>query len=352
MDDLKYAVNCNFHNLVEVRILANQEFLARFFATEYRYHLSDDVPSNIPKLKLRVRLSNQIFPQPDHIFHTHKGLARWSYRLNVSKEEVVIEVYGNRAAIPMIHHMLVHPSLRYLAAFQSVIMLHAGAVSFEGKSLLFTGRGGMGKTTTTSLILSEGGDAWQMHADDYVFIAPGPVSLAYLTRSHLYRDLLRWVPDVIERLTTSERLSLELFGRIRAGSQDRIKWPVRLPLDRLWPARTVNLQARPTALVILDRANVSAPTVQIFDDRPEILDHLLDMNFYEARHYLNLVDKSKSVANFKAWLEEWKMQEAKLLSQRLQEIPTYLLTLPHSTKPSKILNEQLVEQLEALVTRG
>jgi hypothetical protein len=349
MEDLKYTVNCNFHNLIHVEILTNHLFPFEFFTNEYFYHLSDGPIPNLPKIKLQVRFSNQIRPQPGYTFQTHKGLARWSYRINISKEIVSVDAYGNRAAIPMIHHMLIHPSLRYLVAFQDVILLHAGAVSSRGKSLLLTGRGGAGKTTTTSLILSEGGDTWQMHADDYVFIAPGPASLAYLTRSHLYLGLLSWVPEIKDRLTTSERLALEFFGRIRAWSQDRIKWPVRLPLQRLWPGREAKMRANPAALVLLDRADVREPVVQSINDREAVCDDLLAMNFYEARHYLNLVEKSNAVDDFKPWLDDWQQQEKSLLSQRIREIPVNLLSLPNNTQPSKTANEKLVTKLDSLV---
>jgi hypothetical protein len=336
--------------LVNVEILTNHEFPAQFFLSEYHYHLSNNGSSDLPKLKLRFRFSDQIFPKPDYVFHSHKGLARWSYRIEVSKERISIDANGNRAAIPMIHHMLVHPSLRYLAAFQGVLMLHASAVSFQGKSLLFTGRGGVGKTTTTSLILSEGNHCWEMHADDYVFIAPGPTSLAYLTRSHLYRDLLYWVPELKNKLTPTERLSLEFFGRIRVWSHDRIKWPVRLPLDRLWPDRTVSFQAFPASLVILDRADVREPTVGNIDNQSTVIQDLIQMNFYEARHYMNLIEKSKSVAKLQEWLDEWKEQEVKLLSQRLRKIPINFLYLPLYAKPSNMMKEKLVKQLKSLVT--
>lgn len=351
MEDVRYSIKCNFHNLVNVEILSKHEFPARFFTSEYSYHLSDDDLVNVPKLELRIRLSSQIFPQPGYVFHTHKGLARWSYRIDVSKDIIKIDAFGNRAAIPMIHHMLVHPGLRYLAAFQNVVMLHAGAVSLHDKSLLFTGRGGAGKTTTTSLILSDDSGDWQIHADDYVFIAQGPISLAYLTRSHLYRDLLYWVPDIKHQLTRSERLSLEFFGWLRAWSNDRIKWPVRLSLDRLWLTRDVSFQANPMALIILDRDNVSEPTVESINDQPSVVNDLLDMNFWEARHFLSLIKKSKSITDFNKWVDEWRMQEANLLTQRIQEIPIYKLYLPNNARPSQMIKEKLTEKLKSLVNQ-
>ena len=87
-----------------------------------------------------------------YTFHQHKLLARWGYRMQVSPERIELDVIGNRLSVPMVHHMLLHPSLRYLSARQGVLLLHAGAVSHLGKSLIFTGYGGAGKTTTTALV--------------------------------------------------------------------------------------------------------------------------------------------------------------------------------------------------------
>ena len=100
---------------------------------------------------------------------------------------------------------------------------------------------------------------------------------------------------------------------------------------------------------MLDRADESEPVVQSIDDLPAICNDLLEMNFFEARHYLILVEKSNAVTDFEAWLDDWKQQEKDLLSQRIPEIPVKLLSLPNNTKPSKTANEKLVAKLDSLV---
>jgi hypothetical protein len=207
-------------------------------------------------------------------------------------------------------------------------MLHAGAVANSGYSLVFTGHGGAGKTTTTSLILASGGTEWSIHADDYVFLTPDSKSLAYITRSHLYKDLLRWAPDVQSRLTPPERLRLEVYGRLRSWSGERIKWPVRLPAERLWPGYDLTRQAKLAGLVILQQDLVDTPQlVRLQPDDVPVMD-LIEMNFGEARHYRNLLAKNHTKQDVERLFDDWQASELHLLTKRIEETRVYLLKRP------------------------
>lgn len=341
----------NFHNLVTVEVTAVEPEDRAFFAAEYQHHQGDGATPEIPGVVLRFRRGSfwRRLPQ-GYTFHQHKLLARWSYRMRVSHERIELDVVGNRMAVPMVHHMLLHPSVRYLSARQGVLLLHAGGVSCLGRSLIFTGYGGAGKTTTTALMLAGGGENWSPHGDDYVFLGPGPVSLAYMTRSHLYRELLRWVPEVAERLNAGERPRLEFFSRIRQWSQDRLKWAVRLPIERLWPGRELAISAKPAAIIILKRnPSTQRPILYPLAADERLAGELVRMNFYEARHFLNLVQKSGSVSNLTTWLEEWRSRERALLQERLQEIPVYQLELPGEMRSPTVFRSALVAELTRLV---
>jgi hypothetical protein len=334
-----------FHDIATVETRSDAPFVRDFFEAEYGYHRSAEVLLPHSKISLDFRLDSA--PPQDFTRHTHKFLARWGYRLAIQPGEVDIRVYGNRTAVSMVHHMLVHPSLRWLAAGGGTLLLHAGAVAKNGKSLIFTGKGGAGKTTTTSLILASGPD-WQLHADDYVFLRPGPKSLAYVTRSHLYRDLLKWVPEVGARLTPWERIRLEFFGALRKYSGERIKWPVRLGPQRLWPQKTIADTAVPAAILLLERADVSAPQLIPIDDLPGTVDDLLEMNFGEARHFLALLKKAGQLDE--SWLASWKETERNLLVKMLSEVSTYRLALPFAQSAADV-KATLVPVLENLVSQ-
>jgi len=312
--------------------------LARdFFAGEYAFHADNALNTSLPTL--RVRIENR--PRPGWEVHRHKALAKWQYAVQFEQAAAQISASGNSWALPMIHHMLIHPALRWLAAGQGTLLLHAGGVVKNGKSILLTGEGGAGKTTTTSLALASGG--WQIHADDYVFLRPGVGSRAYVTRSHLYLSLLRWVPEVANRLTLWERLKLEFFGRARDWSGERLKWPVRLPLQRLWPQAPIAPIARPAALVLLRRGEQTRLTP--LEDLPQAAESLIKMNFGEARHFIHLLKKSGAFST--PWLEAWQTQERHLLRQLCQEIPLYQLELPPA-KTAQAARDAILPALERL----
>ena len=340
----------NFHNIVAARVFTDQRREADFFTAEYNHHLVTELPEQISTVSLHFHhRSDSNAAQIGSTQHSHKFLARWRYRIEIRPAEIEMHVTGNRMAVPMIHHMLLHPSLRYLASQKGFLLLHSGAVVHQGRSLIFTGQGGAGKTTTTSLLLSEGGAAWLPHADDYVFLQSGPETLAYLTRSHLYRSLLDWVPELRQRLTTAERLRIEMFGFLRKWSREGIKWPVRLPIERLWPGRPAAFSAQPVALVNLTRANVPAPRLRLLGLDESPLDELIEMNFREARHFLSLLEKAKAVPDLEAWISQWKARERLLLEKRLQEIPVYLLELPMQTASPKAYRQALAEKFIQLI---
>lgn len=337
-----------FHDIAAVEVWSDSPFARAFFQAEYGYHRVypsghvDNLPDGLPHAFLDFR-SDSALPK-GFTHHIHKLLARWGYRLTIKPADIDIRVYGNRMAVSMVHHMLVHPSLRWLAAGGGTLLLHAGAVVKNGKSLIFTGKGGAGKTTTTSLVLASGAD-WQLHADDYVFLG-GEQSKAYVTRSHLYRDLLKWVPEIGARLTPWERIRLEFLGAVRKYSGERLKWAVRLGPEHLWPGKAIADTATPAAILLLERADVFVPELIAITDLSGATDDLLEMNFGEARHFLSLLQKAGALDE--QWLADWKTTERGLLANLLTQIPAYRLVLPFSQSAADV-KKTLLPILDKLV---
>lgn len=277
---------------------------------------------------------------------SHKVLARWSYRLEENEREFRIRAAGNRWALPMVHHMLVHPALRLMASRSGTLLLHASAVARGDRSLILTGAGGVGKTTTSSLVLQNGSQEWRPHADDYVFVRDGR-TYAYPTRSHLYRDLLRWIPEARARLTWRQRLGLQVYGRMRSWTRDGIKWPVRVPPATLWPGRPVVSEARLAAVVLLGRCDDTEPRLRRVENPESVVAELIAMNFGEAKTFLRLAERAS------LWAADgrtsWTERERDLLRHGLQAAAVYRLDLPRGIAPSTALGERLFGLLAPLV---
>jgi hypothetical protein len=315
----------NYHNLVGEKIITDDAGAARFFAEECKSHRVDDLPQDLPLVELNFHPLSGRVPE-GFVLTNHKMLASWAYKVSIQPDKVVLRVHGNPLSVSLIHHMMVHHSLRYLVSYHDTLMLHAGAVVHHGRSLILTGHGGVGKTTLTSLLLARGGPEWSVHADDYVFLTSAGESLAYLTRAHIYLSLLGPVPEIKQVLTASERLRLEAWWRLRTLAG--IKLPVRIPLTRLWPDRPVAAKAVPAGLVVLERGDVEQPVLRQLPAEQAPVDDLLAMNFGEAHYYLDLVRNCLPVDVWQNLVEEWRQREKAVLLQLVKQIPVYSLTIP------------------------
>lgn len=334
--------NFNFHDIVGVKTNCATEYQKSFFDEEYNYHRVDALSETMPSVAFNYReLSDRSADMTDY---QHKVLAKFGYNIDIQDHRIEVEAAGNEIGIPIAHHMLLHTSLRYLTARQNALLLHSGAVAKNGKSILFSGKGGTGKTTMTSLILSSG-KGWNIHADDYVFLS-GNTTKTYVTRAHLYRDLLRWVPEIRNKLTFKERVALSFFGFVREKTNEGIKWPVRLEFSRLWPDISIADEATPGGLILLAREDIPSPTLVENKDLDAVTKELVEMNFFEARHFINLVKKAGKYSD--EWYKDWFKLEQKNLYEFFSKVPLFTLTLPkHSGKNS---NDQVLSMIEEIVS--
>lgn len=338
----------NFHDFVGVEIRSEDLKVINFYLQEF-HHSAGKMTSLSPKVRLHWERRAFFDRIPKgYQLHIHKLLARWAYRITFNREEIQIHAMGNEFAIPMVHHMLVHPAMRYLSSLQNVLMLHGSAVVKDGRSIILTGKGGAGKTTTSSLLLRYGGTDWQLHADDYVFTAPDMQTKGFLTRSHLYRDILNWIPDIRKVFTPWERLRLEFFGRLRSITGDGLKWPVRLSEDRLWPNHSWAKSAELGAVILLRRMGgdeLELTQAQVDDT---LVEELLEMNFNEARHFCTLIDKAVETGLPGDWLIEWQSREKQLIRENLQKAQIHWLDLPSRPDVDQI-GRDLVNKLTPLM---
>lgn len=342
-------VTFNFHGRFGLRIRTDNLRVLDFYRAEY----ATATGPIVPKSKVVTLVWRKAIPKGNltyhYSFHAHKFLARWFYHVDLTPNEVEIQAVGNSLAIPMVHHMLVHPSLRYLCAMDDTVLLHGSAVARKGRSIVFTGPGGTGKTTMSSIMLARGGPHWEIHADDYVFLEPGRSSLAYVTRSHLYLGLFTWLPNLKKRLSVRDKMHVEFFGRLRSLTQERIKWPLRVSYHELWPGYRVAERAGLAAIVVIKRSPIDRPELSEVDDLDHLLEELMSMNFREARSFLLLMSKGFHTSPGTGWEADWRAAERKLLSARLEEAPIYQLELPEVDADRERFSKELLETLSPLI---
>ena len=342
---MKFDQTFNFHGLVGLRVQTDASFAADYFQAEYG-QANGPTSSELPTVTLYWSESS-LPRRPDSSYRLkiHKGLARWYYRVRFKPEAILIEAAGNQAAVPMVHHMLVHGCLRFLCSGGRAMLLHAASLAQEDRSLVFAGSGGVGKTTVSSIVLEQGGSNWQLHADDYVFLSSTGDTYSYASRAHLYSDLLKGVPAVSGRLSRMQRAHLAVFGTVRRISGERIKWPLRVKPGQLWPNRKTAPRARMQALLLLERGEASEVNFEPILELDYLVDELMQVNFYEARHTIELIGGSDAPEDY---LRKWKSRERKTLRHALEKTQAFRLLLPPTASLDR---EELETKLEHLVTQ-
>lgn len=344
------SAKINFHDIVNLYIQSNHPFFLEYYRNEYANHLVENFKEDIPRVSLDLFYNFvPLIPRKNHRYYLHKLLAFWQYHIDIASNKIKISALSNYFGLFMIHHMLAHPSIRYLSAYQNKLLLHAGAVTRDGKSIIITGEGGAGKTTTTSLLLADEDLGCSLHADDYVFLDEAGHSLAYLTRSHLYDDLMRWVPKLSKRLTRSEVLRLRFFSLIRKLSNDTVKWPTRISYDRLWPKKDIQKKAKISSIISLSPGNRDSPKIEQVKQTKIFAEELIEMNFSEAGYFIDLASKLISKEKFNVWLNNWREKEHDLLLERLSDIPHYRLLLPLHPSFSTETRENISQILSDLL---
>jgi hypothetical protein len=341
---VKFDQTFNFHGLVGLRIQTDASFTADYFQAEYG-PAAGSIPTELPVVVLRwTESSLPSRPDVDYRLKIHKGLARWYYRIHFEPREILIEAVGTRIAVPMVHHMLVHGCLRYLCSPQGILLLHAAALAQRERSLVFAGSGGAGKTTVSSIVLDQGGSEWELHADDYVFMSSKGDTYSYPSRAHLYADFLKGVPAASSQLSARQRAHLTIFGLVRKMSSDRIKWPLRIDPGLIWPERGTAPHAKLQALLLLEPGGIEDVKFEPIDGLERLVDKLIQVNFHEARHTIELIEGTDAPRDF---LEHWRSNERETLLRALRESPVYHLLLPPTARLDR---GKLVSVLQHLVS--
>jgi hypothetical protein len=122
-----------------------------------------------------------------------------------------------------------------------------------------------------------------------------------------------------------------------------------LPVDRLWPEHQLAKAAIPAALLLLEKGNSNSLELKYIAPNEVPVSGLIEMNFSETRHFLNLVRKNQAVPNFPSWLAKWQTDEYALLEQRTKEIPVYLLKRPRDVETLSSFQDALIKKLLDLI---
>jgi hypothetical protein len=246
--------------------------------------------------------------------------------------------------IPAVPHLLAAVNLALLT--HDVLPLHATALEVDGMGVLVTGWSKGGKTETLLAATSHGA---RYVGDEWVHLPPDGRMLGLPEPIRLWAWQLAQRPDLLASRTASDRRRLRAWATVARTANtiaDR-SWPVSAPVRRIAPAlgRQAYLQVAPADLFGADgmvpSARLDAVVLVLSHEGPQTVAHAAEPGEISRRMAASLAEeRAPLMVHYRQFryafpdrsspmLESVDSLEARLLSERLDHVPSAKVTHPH-----------------------
>ena len=196
--DIKYF---NIHNIVKFKINDAQKLILKdLFGDpfeEYSNYKSEEIAEENLDLifnictKIDKKIGCYILDDKYYIdqgyIYTNDSykIAKWSIEIiNKNQKTYILNIKPNRIARLFISGFFIDFFIQYILTKKGYSIIHSSGVSQNGKSYLFSGRGGSGKTSIALHIINTG-ESFQFLGDDFIIIKNG-LTLPYITPLNLF----------------------------------------------------------------------------------------------------------------------------------------------------------------------
>ena len=191
----------NIHNLIKFKICDGQNRFLNYINSEglfaeYINYLTDYVDDS--ELDFEVNIVNDLTPKSncdilDDNYYVDKGyiftndkykVAKWAIEIIYNNQKMVTNIKPNYFARYFISGFFVDFMIQFFMVQKGVSMVHASSLCKTGSAIIFSGRGGSGKTSIVVNSLNQYIDL-DFLGDDFAIVLDGSV-FSYVTPFNLF----------------------------------------------------------------------------------------------------------------------------------------------------------------------
>lgn len=250
--------NYNIHNIIRFKVIANK--ISGRMDIEYKnfesgtvdnpdfiVYLGDFVPSN----KGCFVIDNKYYIKENYLYcEDSYKTGRWKIEVSgLEKEGTTIKLstnlFGTLVADMFICAFIIDFLIRFKINEKGYSIVHASAVSKNGKAYLFPAQSGAGKTTTAVYFAENG---YNFLGDDFVILYNGNV-ISYLTPLNIFAYNLN--PIVLKNLRFSEKCVLGLKNLLYITTSGYIKIFTKMNPKSMFPNKIIDYYSKLNAVFLL-----------------------------------------------------------------------------------------------------
>jgi hypothetical protein len=308
----------------------------RVFAREYGYFKVSEVPRRVD---LFVKVNERHDSLPTMVWGCNKGMF-----IPFGENENTL---WYDEGVELIKEYLIH-FCEFLMRWPDKTWLHAGAVEKNGKAYVFTGEGGVGKT---SLVLNLVRAGYNYLSDDFLIINNVGVAFPFPRRVHIFDYNLN-DGEIAKRILGSKRLYyIPICKLINVGvklSPNRYvkyafeklrEWTMlRIELSKLYPNCKIASPTPISKIFFLKREKIENVRVEKFShDIKEFIRRIIFINMYEWGNCLREYYRYVCRFGINNWRIENKIQhDMNIFYDAFKKAEIYMMTIPENFNLLKV----------------
>ncbi len=186
----------------------------------------------VPKKANSYVIDNKYYFNKDYFYIKNEKYkeASWSFEIeNMDEETTTIRVNSNLLGRLFIQGNVIDFIIAKKLSEKGYSLVHASGMMFENRGLLFTGRGGSGKTTICSHLISKGA---KFLGDNYIILKDG-VLFPFPTALNLFTYNLSDI--VLDKLTFAEKVTISIKKFIYDITNGYAKFFTKINPYRIFP---------------------------------------------------------------------------------------------------------------------
>ena len=337
----------NIHNLSKFKVYSIET--PKHILQEYHMFISKskienpDIEIYLHRFEPRLRecyvIDNWLHIRKDYLYALSSyKIAKWEFEMD--EKNNVIRVYGNIFSPNFIIGYLLNFMIRYKLNLKGNPVIHASAVSKAGKSVVFAGVSGSGKTLIALALLRRG---FKLLSDDYVIISNGTV-LGFPKPLNIFSYNVK---PISKYLTPRMRISLFLRDLLYKLSLGYTKLFLKIRLNEISGNILEEKAELNTIFYLLPNTNKDSVNLKKVK-KDELIDYLLFNEMIESTPMLNCILDFATI-----FPEEHLSRYFEIYRSNLERIldncrKLYILELPCVIKSAHILNKIVAEILNGV----
>ena len=348
----------SIHNILNFAIINNVGFFNRAFDNiniHYEnfkvegglkdYDLVIEIGKFNPNIKNKYVVGNRKYYIGKESLYVHKESykgAKWRFEVKgINSKKTIVKVDCNPLGRIFITGNVVDFILHLKLLLKGYPIIHASAISKNGKAIAFCARGGGSKTTLALEMVSKGFD---FLGDNYVIIHEGKV-FSFLTSLSIFTYNLMSV--VSEHLNFKERCAMALGDIIFKGTKGYAKFFTKINPKRVIRNITQSSELR-IIFLLVPSTNISGNQVSIeMIDRNEAVKRIVYNQMLEFLFFNKYIQEYSFFFPESKFSQHWSIYEQNLIKNLNKDILIYKVELPQ--KYNKGVLNKILENVLGVV---